>query len=84
MERADLTNRFAYHPPQDERTKATHELIRDLHLEIATELNGQLPDSRELSLAISSLEQSMMWANAALARHRPTEVGGVPTWERKG
>jgi hypothetical protein len=32
-------------------------------------LNEQCPPSRELSLAQTKLEEAVMWANAAIARH---------------
>jgi len=33
-----------------------------------TDSNDVVPDGREMSLAITNLEQVMFWANAALAR----------------
>jgi hypothetical protein len=31
----------------------------------------RLPESREKSLALTTLQESMMWANAAVALHLP-------------
>ena len=68
MDNADLNNRFDYHPPRDEDTKELHENVRALCRTLAHRLNGLLPEGREKSLAITNLEQTMMWANAAIAR----------------
>ena len=35
---------------------------------VAALLNSRIPDSREKSLAVTALEESMFWANAGLAR----------------
>lgn len=64
----DLNNRFTYHKP-NEKTIMTHQLIRNFGLELANELNNLLPDGREKSLAITKLEEVVMWANASLARN---------------
>lgn len=59
---------FEYHPPggnQVERYKKIREAARELAHLIA----NNSPESREQSLAITSLEQTVMWANAAIARN---------------
>ena len=63
----DIDRRFTYHAP-DRIKVSRHEQIRDACKEMAYELNSQLPDGREKSLAITHLEEVMMWANAAIAR----------------
>lgn len=68
MDPADLQHRFAYHPPKDESAVRAHEGVRDAHLRLAGLIDGACPDGREKSLAITKLEESMMWANAAIAR----------------
>jgi hypothetical protein len=68
MESADLSNRFAYHAPDG--TKAEHHAyIRGECLMLAHRINYAAPDCREKSLAITALEEAMMWANAAIARN---------------
>ena len=67
----DLKNRFAYHAPKDDFVKATHRSVRRLHYILADELDSLLPDGREKSLVFTKLEESMMWANAAIARVNP-------------
>lgn len=75
MDVDDLTNRFRYHRPDEERA-AKHTIIRQKCYELAVELNGLIPDGREKSLAITNLEDVMFWANAALARYRFDEPNG--------
>lgn len=70
MDSADLDHRFAYHAPPDDATVQAHQLIRRGCRDLATAINHAAPDGREKSLAITSLEEVMMWANAAIARKR--------------
>jgi len=67
MDTADLENRFTYHPPQGGQVHL-HEVIRARGLDLALYLNAETPEGREKSLAITHLEQCVMWANAAIAR----------------
>ena len=68
MATADLENRFTYHPPKPGQPE-TYQGIRDIALNFARTIDQQCPDSREKSLALTSLEESVMWANAAIARN---------------
>ena len=68
MEAQDLENRFTFHPARDDQAPI-YEGIRARARELATELDGVCPDSRELSLAITHLEEVVFWANASIARH---------------
>lgn len=68
MNVAELRHRFQYHPPRTQGAVTAHELIRSMHLRLAEELDELLPDGREKALAVTQLEQSMFWANAAVAR----------------
>lgn len=64
----DLANRFTYHPPPTpERVKA-HVDIRNAGHELASLIDSLVPDSREKSLAVTAIEEAVMWANAGLAR----------------
>lgn len=65
---ADLVSRFTYHPPKDGQADKYH-VIRENALEIAKGLVTACPPSRELSLALTKLEEAVFWANAAIARH---------------
>jgi hypothetical protein len=65
---ADLKRRFTYQAPiagQPER----YQEIRKAAFELAHLIGVQCPPSREKSLAITNLEQAVMWANAAIARN---------------
>lgn len=64
----DLENRFTYHPPS-ERQIPMYEDIRQAGHTFATLVTGYAPPSRELSLALTKIEEAVMWANAAIARH---------------
>lgn len=69
MENSDLQNRFMYHKPSNEKIAEKHEKIRYSCLDMAYEINKLVPDGREKSLAITKLEEVMMWANAGIARN---------------
>lgn len=64
----DLENRFTYHAPK-ENQPMRYEEIRQRAKELAESLVALCPESRELSLALTNLEQAVMWANASIARN---------------
>lgn len=66
----DLENRFTYHPPQDEQTVELYQMIRDHGHRFAELIDRRVPDGREKSLAITHIEETVMWANAAIARRK--------------
>ncbi len=59
---------FTYHPPKEGQAERYKE-IRDMAKIFAQELCRFCPDSRERSLALTKLEEVVMWANAAIARN---------------
>ena len=63
----DLTNRFTYHAPKNDQAPR-YEEIRSTFFAVAMGLCQNCPESRELSLALTKLEEACMWANAAIAR----------------
>lgn len=71
MDQHDINWRFEYHPATTEADMDSHARIRALCGALASALNDVLPDGREKSLAMTNLEQTMFWANAAIARQRP-------------
>lgn len=79
MHDTDLNNRFTYHKPKPGQPDIYME-IRENARGLALILNDRCPDSREKSLAITKLEECVMWANASIARN--TE-GGVSNAEVK-
>lgn len=67
MTEDDLRNRFDFHAA-DTVAKEVHGSVRSACLNAAWVLNEVCPEGREKSLAITKLEEAMMWANAAIAR----------------
>ena len=63
----DINNRFAFHPAT-EKTGPEHNEVRELCRALAHRIDDLIPVGREKSLAITHLEETMMWANAAIAR----------------
>jgi len=68
MDQKDLHHRFTYHPPTGNQPEK-YEQIRTIARNFSDNLNLACPDSREKSLAITKLEEAVMWANAAIARN---------------
>ncbi len=66
--KARITHDFAYHAPTGNKVK-THERVRNLLRDAALELATLVPEGRELSTALSKLEEAMVWANAGVARN---------------
>ena len=64
-----IDNNFKYHKPVGTQAEK-YVLIRSTAKELATLLNTACPDSRELSLALTKLEECVMWANASIARSK--------------
>jgi hypothetical protein len=68
MDTDDLERRFTYHPPKGDQAER-YSGLRERGHQMAKHINASAPDSREKSLAITSLEEAIMWANAAIARN---------------
>lgn len=68
MTQADLDNRFMYHAPKEGQPEK-YTAIRSKAKELAEMVNSLCPVSRETSLALTALEESVMWANASIARN---------------
>jgi hypothetical protein len=62
----DIENRFSYHQPTAETVKI-HESVRAAYRTMAHFVAGQTPEGRHQSLALTALQESLMWANAAVA-----------------
>jgi hypothetical protein len=62
----DIEHTFSYHPPDAEARKK-HEMIREQYKNLAHLINNTLKEGREKSVAITNLQQSLMWANASIA-----------------
>ena len=62
-----IENNFQYHTPklgQPER----YDKLREKAKEFAYLINETCPNSRERALAMTKIEESVMWANASIAR----------------
>jgi len=59
---------FTYHAPKADQPER-YVRIRDKAHELAILISELCPPSRELSLALTHLEDSTMWANASIARN---------------
>jgi hypothetical protein len=67
----EILNRFQLHPALTEAKKAEHAIIRALHGSLAGELATLLPDGRERALALTALQESLMWSTACVAYAMP-------------
>lgn len=63
-----IENNFMYHAPKEGQPEK-YTAIREKAKELAYLIDEQCPNSREKSLAVTNLEQSVMWANASVARN---------------
>lgn len=68
MEQKVIDNNFVYHEPTATQAER-YVLLRSKAKELADLINETCPESREKSLAFTNLEQSIMWANASIARN---------------
>jgi hypothetical protein len=59
---------FTYHPPIDNQLER-YSTIREMGKTFATMLISFCPPSRELSIALTKVEEASFWANAAIARN---------------
>ena len=62
----DIEATFTYHKPFGSQTER-YQLLRDEAKKLAHLIEGSCPVSRETSLALTSLQQTIMWANASIA-----------------
>lgn len=62
----ELEKRFKYHEPTEAK-KIQHGAVRAIARDFAS-LVDELPTGREQSIAMTKIEEAMMWANAAIAR----------------
>ena len=72
IDMAKLNNNFVYHVPFGDQPER-YAYIRAKAKTFAELLLAECPPSRELSLAITKLEECMFWANSSIARHEIQE-----------
>ena len=63
-----LDKRFTYQPPKDDQPER-YVMIRAAAKAFADVIENLTPQSREQSLAITKIEESVFWANASIARN---------------
>ena len=66
--RARIESDFTYHAPKEGQPER-YVALREKAKELAHLIVDSTPASREQSLALTSLEQAIFWANASIARH---------------
>jgi hypothetical protein len=64
----NLKNDFTYHPPKPGQPEK-YVAIREKAHELAELIQEACPESREASLALTKLDEVVMWANASIARN---------------
>jgi hypothetical protein len=74
MDENEITKRFTYHKPHGDQP-ARYVELRDKAKEFAELIVELTPASREQSLALTKLEESVFWANASIARNEAAEGG---------
>ena len=68
MHNDEITHRFTFHPPSGDADVEQYTRFRAYAKGFAEMLNAQLPENREKSLAVTKVEEALMWANASYAR----------------
>lgn len=64
----EVAVRFTYHKPHGDQPRR-YELLRSMAKALAELVYDSCPPSRERSIALTKLEEAVMWANAAIARN---------------
>lgn len=67
--RDDIENRFAFHAATTQEKRDEHTSVRQNCRRLADFINESVPDGREKSIALTKVEEAMLWANAAIARN---------------
>lgn len=67
----DIERLTAKEPPATDTVVLAHQNVRSAIAVAMIALNEILPDGREAMMALTKLEESYMWANAAIARTQP-------------
>lgn len=72
MSREETLDRFKFHPAT-EVTGPLHDSVRNEFHEMAEFVLDVVPAGRHQSLALTALQEAMMWSNAAIACDGPRE-----------
>lgn len=68
MANEQIEKNFKYHAPKEGQPEK-YVSIRDKAKQLAELVDELCPDSREKSLALTKIEEAVMWANAGIARN---------------
>jgi len=63
----EAQRRLGYHPVGSESQKIRYETNRELYMSLFDYVQSVGTPSRELSLALTALQESLMWLNAHVA-----------------
>jgi len=66
-----IRNDFSYHKPPNEAQAARLAELRKAYFQLATFMVASTPPSRDQSVALTHLEESMRAANASVAKEWP-------------
>lgn len=80
---ADINNRFDFHPATTAEKRGEHTSIREACKTLAHALDARVPNGREKALALTKLEETMMWANAGIARAADTPDQAIPAESKR-
>lgn len=64
----DMETRFTYHPPTGDQPDR-YASVRGSARAFADIIADTAPESRERAIALERVEEAVMWANTAIARH---------------
>ena len=70
MELEQIKNNYTYHPPKDKAQQELYSTLRREGKGLAFIIQDFCPESREKSIAMTKLEEVIMWANASIARNQ--------------
>lgn len=71
---AQLHHNLTNHAPRGEDVIARFENVRGAAKELGEVILQECPETRERSLALTNLEQTTMWAVAAIARNQEQSI----------
>ncbi len=68
MKNEQIENNFTYHAPKEGQPEK-YVNLREKAKELAYLIDELVPNSREKSLVMTKLEETIFWANAGIARN---------------
>lgn len=71
MKWSEIEEKFIYHPPS-KNGKVRHDELALAYIRLCEVLDQAAPAGREKALAITKLQESKMWASAAVALNPET------------